>query len=216
MDAGKETSFFKSNAKLSAPTTFGNYRRQVDKYGQIEIRPLNITTMASSNPPGSRETTSTTKLSPGSMEHWTAALINEQGERLPRHLVAYAVGAAFPFEHLRHIAEAICSPEMLERNRDNYLAAFLFHLIDTGLKQTLLHIYHRGTRKHYILWVHSVTPGLPGEKLSHQPISDASWYKFLGYLKKRGVNEEVRSSMKMCCTQWPKGAACACSFLLCL
>ncbi|TFK94540.1 hypothetical protein K466DRAFT_579967 [Polyporus arcularius HHB13444] len=96
---------------------------------------------------------------------------------------------------------------MLERNRNNYLAAFLFHLIDTGLKQTLLHIHHRGTRKHYILWVHSVTPGLPGEKLSHQPISDASWYKFLGYLKKRGVNEEVRTSMKMCCTQWPKGAA---------
>ncbi|KAI0722018.1 hypothetical protein C8T65DRAFT_734999 [Cerioporus squamosus] len=55
-----------------------------------------------SNPPDSREVTSAAKPDPASMVHWTAALINERGERVPRHLIAYAIGAAFPFEYLRH------------------------------------------------------------------------------------------------------------------
>ncbi|KAI0721547.1 hypothetical protein C8T65DRAFT_825643 [Cerioporus squamosus] len=142
---------------------------------------------SASTPPDPFEAASKPKLVPESMAHWTAALITERGERVPRHLVAYAVGAAFPREHLRPVAEAICSREMLGDYGDNYLAAFLFHLIDIGAKH--------------------VSPGLPGQKPPHRPISDESWAGFLGWLQAKGVSDEVRESMRMCCVQWRKGAA---------
>ncbi len=160
-------------------------------------------------PPAPHRTASKPKLDPESMEHWTPDLCTQRGERVPRHLVAYAVGAAFPVEHLRPIAEAVCSPEMLDKHGDNHLGALLFHLIDTGKKMTLLHVQDSATRRPFTLWVHRVFPGLPHGQEPPRHLSEKSWALFHDYLKQRGVSDEVRESMRMCCIEWPKGAACA-------
>ncbi|TFK90944.1 hypothetical protein K466DRAFT_356055 [Polyporus arcularius HHB13444] len=156
-------------------------------------------------PPAPHRTALKPKLDPESMEHWTPDLCTQRGERVPRHLVAYAVGAAFPVEHLRPIAEAVCSPEMLDKHGDNHLGALLFHLIDTGKKMTLLHVQDSATRRPFTLWVHRVFPGLPHGQEPPRHLSEKSWALFHDYLKQRGVSDEVRESMRMCCIEWPKG-----------
>ncbi|RPD74247.1 hypothetical protein L226DRAFT_86975 [Lentinus tigrinus ALCF2SS1-7] len=72
--------------------------------------------MNSSNPTpsSSKASAAPNKPAPWSMDHWTSCLVTRKGTPLPRGTVAYAIGAAFPTEHLRHIAEAVCTPEQIE------------------------------------------------------------------------------------------------------
>ncbi|RPD53429.1 hypothetical protein L226DRAFT_540488 [Lentinus tigrinus ALCF2SS1-7] len=159
-------------------------------------------TSSSSKAPASKPK----KPAPWSMDHWTSCLITRNGTPLPRGTVAYAIGAAFPPEHLRSIAEAMCTPEQIEAERGNHLAALLFHLIETDSMQTLLHITDFATGQPYLLWVLRVTPGRHG-KSPVERIEPEKWTLFRQFLFRRGLSKDIIKSIRKCVTPWPQGAA---------
>ncbi|RPD68668.1 hypothetical protein L226DRAFT_317566 [Lentinus tigrinus ALCF2SS1-7] len=146
------------------------------------------------------------KPAPWSMDHWTSCLITRNDTPLPRGTVAYAIGAAFPPEHLRSLAEAVCTPEQIEAERGKHLAALIFHLIETDSMQTFLHITDRATDQPYLLWVLRVTPGRRG-KLPAERIEPEKWTLFRQFLFRRGLSKDIIKSFRKCVTPWPQGAA---------
>ncbi|RPD53426.1 hypothetical protein L226DRAFT_617386 [Lentinus tigrinus ALCF2SS1-7] len=146
------------------------------------------------------------KPEPWSMEHWTSGLVTRKGIPLPRGTVAYAIGLAFPPEHVRPIAEVMCTPEEIKEERDDYLAALLFKLIAMDNMQTILHIADHATKKPLMLWVLRVTPGRAG-KLPTERIEPERWTLFYQYLYRRGLSIDVLKSFRKCITRWPRAAA---------
>ncbi|RPD67908.1 hypothetical protein L226DRAFT_576852 [Lentinus tigrinus ALCF2SS1-7] len=162
--------------------------------------------MSSSKPRPSEALPAPNRHEPWSMDHWRSCLITLNGTPLPRGTVAYAIGVAFPPENVRPIAEALCSPERIRKNGDNYLASLLLQLIEMDIYQTILHIPHPDTRERLIMWVLRVTPGRRGQ-IPTERIEDERWKRFYQYLYNRGVSKDVLRSFKMCITPWPQGAA---------
>ncbi|RPD53424.1 hypothetical protein L226DRAFT_540483, partial [Lentinus tigrinus ALCF2SS1-7] len=164
-------------------------------------------TVSGNSAPSALTSAAPEKPEPWSMEHWTSGLVTRKGIPLPRGTVAYAIGLAFPPEHVRPIAEIMCTPEEIKEERDDYLAALLFKLIEMDNMQTILHIADHATKKPLMLWVLRVTPGRAG-KVPPERIEPERWILFYQYLYRRGLSIDVLKSFRKCITRWPRAAAC--------
>ncbi|RPD60949.1 hypothetical protein L227DRAFT_71924 [Lentinus tigrinus ALCF2SS1-6] len=166
--------------------------------------------MNSSDPPRppSEATAARKKLPPSSREHFTSALVTSHGTPLPPDIAAYAIGAAFPPELVRPIAEALCTPERIEKTFHNYDAALLFELIEMDVNQTLLHIFDSVKKQRLTLWVLCVIPG-PRNKMPSDRMEAERWKLFRRFLSQNGVSQDVIKRLRKCIAPWPKGAACA-------